>query len=153
MEEVVEIDLPNVSEKFRSVAEYTLPPLTNLLEKLCCLENDYFIQSKWLYWKRLVISFHKDIRKEITNHDDLKAKFKMFHRQLLDSHYTPKFLKQQRNGTHYSFDFNCLHTNCTIVLTMKSFSKAAIDLLSNDGSIPYNMSDSDIWFMTKKTTT
>ena len=156
MTEAGKIDLTNVSAKFRPVAEDILPPLANLLEELYRLENDYFIQSKRLYRKGRVISFHEGIREEITNDEDLKAKFKMLYRQLLDSHYTPKFLTQQRDcihGTHYPADFKCLHTGCTIVLTMKSAGKATIDLLPNHGSIPYDMSDSDVRFMLEKATT
>ena len=150
MPDAVKIDLTNTPEKFHVMAGEILPHLTEFLKELCRLEDEFFVQSKRLHQKGRVIIFQDGIKEEITQYDVLKTKFKGLYRQLIDPHCTLNLLNERRDCLHgesYPSDFNCLHTGCTVVFTMKSANKAVIDLLPDDGSIPYDMTDPDVRYI------
>ncbi len=152
MTNAIKLDLTNTPEKFRPAVDEILPQLTKLLEELRRLEEQYFVQQKRLHQKGRVISFMDGIREEITDNQELKEKFKKLYCQLLDPHCTPEMLAQRRDclhGEHYPSFFNCLHTGCTVAFTMKSANKATIELLPDDGNIPYDMTDPDTRYMTE----
>ncbi len=148
--DAVKIDLTGIPEKFRSAAEDVFTSLTDLLAELCRLEDQYFVQDRRLDKKGCVITFEDGIREEIIQYDSLKTKFKSLYHQLLDPCCTPNMLAQRRDcihGTHYPSDFNCLRTGCSVVLNMKSANKAVIDLLPDDGFVPYDMTEPDVRYM------
>ncbi len=120
--DAIKIDLTDTPEKFRPAAEEILTQLTNLLEKLCRLEDKYSVLQKQLHQKERIITFENGVRKEITQHDTLKSKFKNLYSQLLDPHCTVEMLAQRRDCVHgasYPSNFNCVHTGCTIAFTIE----------------------------------
>ena len=146
MADAIRLDLANTPEKFRPTVDEILSQLTEFLEELGRLEDQYFVQQTRLHRKGRVISFKDGIREEITDDQELKEKFKKLYCHLIDPHCTLEMLAQRRDclhGEHYPSFFNCLHTGCTIVFTMKSANKATIELLPDDGAIPYDMTDPD----------
>lgn len=150
MTNTIKIDTTNTPEKFCSMVEEIVPQLVEILKELGKLEQDYFVQGKRLNKNGRVIEFKNGVREEITKHEDLKAKFKVLYKQLLDPYCTEEMLSQRRDcihGTHYPSGFNCLHTGCTIVFTMKSANKAMVELVPPDSSIPYDMSDSNVRYI------
>ncbi len=148
--DAIKINFTGTPEKFQSTLEGVFLTLMELLTELCRLEDQYFVQDKRLDKKGRVITFKDGVREEITQYDALKAKFGNLYHQLLDPCCTPNMLAQRRDcihGTHYPSDFNCLRTGCSVILIMKSANKAVIDLLPNDGDIPYDMTDPDVRYM------
>ncbi len=152
MTDAIKLDLTNTPEKFRSTVDKILLQLTKLLEELRRLEEQYFVQQKRFHQKGRVDSFTDGIREEITDHQKLKEKFKKLYCQLIDPHCTSEMLAQRRDclhGEQYPSVFNCLHTGCTVVFTMKSTNKVTIELLPDDGNIPYDMTDPNTRYITE----
>lgn len=152
MADAIKLDLTNTPEKFRPTVDEILSQLTKFLEELGHLEDQYFVQQTRIHRKGRVISFKDGIREEITDDQELKEKFKKLYCQLIDPHCTLEMLAQRRDclhGEYYPSFFNCLHTGCTIAFTMKSANKATIELLPDDGSVPYDMTDPDTRYVTE----
>ena len=155
MKNTIQIDTTNTPEKFCSMVDKIIPQLVEILQKLGKLEQDYFVQDKRLSQKGRVINFKNGVREEITQHDELKTKFKLLYKQLLDPYCTADMLSQRRDcihGTYYPSFFNCLNTGCTIFFTMKSANKAVVELIPPVDSISFDMSIPDIRYITENCT-
>ena len=88
MADAIRLDLANTPEKFRPTVDEILSQLTEFLEELGRLEDQYFVQQTRLHRKGRVISFKDGIREETTDDQELKEKFKKLYCHLRSEEHT-----------------------------------------------------------------
>ena len=69
---------------------------------------------------------------------------------LLDPHCTQKLIAQRRDclhADHFPSSFNCVNTGCQMIVIMKSAGKAAVQLIPNEDSVPFDLSDPDVRYL------
>ena len=137
-------------EKFRSTAEEAAQTLTALLRELAAMENKSFAQYTRLCKKGQVIEFRDGARREFTDIQDWKEEMKRRFAALLDPHCTQKMIAQRRDclhAEHFPSSFNCVNTGCTLSVTMKSAGKAVVQLIPDEDSVPFDLSDPDVRYL------
>ena len=146
----VKLVAQDTPEKFRSTAEEAAQTLTALLRELAAMENKSFAQYTRLCKKGQVIEFKDGARREFTDIQDWKEEMKCRFAALLDPHCTPKLITQRRDclhADHFPSSFNCVNTGCQMIITMKSSGKAVVQLVPDEDSIPFDLSDPDVRYL------
>ena len=146
----VAMQVVDTPEKFHPAAEEAAQALTSLLRELAAMENKSFAQYTRLCKKGQVIEFKDGVRREFTDIQDWKEEMKRRFAALLDPHCTQKLIAQRRDclhAQHFPSTFNCLNTGCTLTVTMKSAGKAAVQLIPDEGSVPFDLSDPDVRYL------
>ena len=146
----VKLVAQDTPEKFRSTAEEAAQTLTALLRELAAMENKSFAQYTRLCKKGQVIEFKDGVRREFTDIQDWKEEMKCRFAALLDPHCTPKLITQRRDclhADHFPSSFNCVNTGCQMIITMKSSGKAVVQLVPDEDSIPFDLSDPDVRYL------
>lgn len=144
------IIIQDTLEKFRSAAAEAAQSLTALLRELADMENKSFAQYTRLCKKGQVIEFKDGVRREFTDIQDWKEEMKRRFAALLDPHCTPKLITQRRDclhADHFPSSFNCVNTGCQMIVIMKSAGKAAVQLVPNEDSVPFDLSDPDVRYL------
>lgn len=144
------IIIQDTLEKFRSAAAEAAQSLTALLRELADMENKSFAQYTRLCKKGQVIEFKDGVRREFTDIQDWKEEMKLRFAALLDPHCTPKLITQRRDclhADHFPSSFNCVNTGCQMIVIMKSAGKAAVQLIPNEDSVPFDLSDPDVRYL------
>ena len=144
------IIIQDTPEKFRSAAAEAAQSLTTLLRELADMENKSFAQYTRLCKKGQVIEFKDGVRREFTDIQDWKEEMKRRFAALLDPHCTPKLITQRRDclhADHFPSSFNCVNTGCQMIVIMKSAGKAAVQLIPNEDSVPFDLSDPDVRYL------
>ena len=144
------IIIQDTPEKFRSAAAEAAQSLTALLRELADMENKSFAQYTRLCKKGQVIEFKDGVRREFTDIQDWKEEMKLRFAALLDPHCTPKLITQRRDclhADHFPSSFNCVNTGCQMIVIMKSAGKAAVQLIPNEDSVPFDLSDPDVRYL------
>lgn len=149
MTQAVKLDLSGTPEKFQPLAEEIVLPLADLLGELAALEDKHFAQYIRLCNKGRIIEFKDGVRTEFTDplawKDECKVRFAHF----LAPHCTQKLAAQRREClhiTHFPSSFNCLHTGCELVVTMKSAKKAEVCLIPGKGA-PFDLTNPDVRYL------
>ena len=146
----VKLVAQDTPEKFRSTAEEAAQTLTALLRELAAMENKSFAQYTRLCKKGQVIEFKDGARREFTDIQDWKEEMKRRFAALLDPHCTQKMIAQRRDclhAEHFPSSFNCVNTGCQMIITMKSSGKAVVQLVPDEDSIPFDLSDPDVRYL------
>ena len=146
----VKLVAQDTPEKFRSTAEEAAQTLTALLRELAAMENKSFAQYTRLCKKGQVIEFKDGARREFTDIQDWKEEMKHRFAALLDPHCTQKMIAQRRDclhAEHFPSSFNCVNTGCQMIITMKSSGKAVVQLVPDEDSIPFDLSDPDVRYL------
>ena len=146
----VKLVAQDTPEKFRSTAEEAAQTLTALLRELAAMENKSFAQYTRLCKKGQVIEFKDGARREFTDIQDWKEEMKRRFAALLDPHCTQKMIAQRRDclhAEHFPSSFNCVNTGCQMIITMKSAGKAVVQLVPDEDSIPFDLSDPDVRYL------
>ena len=131
-------------EKFQSAALEPVQALTALLRELAALEDKSFAQYTRLCRKGQIIEFKDGVRSEFTDVQVWKAEMKIRFAALLDPHCTQKMISQRRDCSHAEYfpsSFNCLNTGCELVFTVKSARKAVVQLIPDEGYVPFDLSN------------
>ena len=146
----VSIQVVDTPEKFHPAAEAAAQALAALLRELAAMENKSFAQYTRLCKKGQVIEFKDGARREFTDIQDWKEEMKLRFAALLDPHCTQKLIAQRRDclhADHFPSSFNCVNTGCTLSVTMKSAGKAAVQLVPDEDSVPFDLSNPDVRYM------
>lgn len=146
----VKLVAQDTPEKFRSTAEEAAQTLTALLRELAAMENKSFAQYTRLCKKGQVIEFKDGVRREFTDIQDWKEEMKRRFAALLDPHCTQKMIAQRRDclhAEHFPSSFNCVNTGCQMIIAMKSAGKAVVQLVPDEDSIPFDLSDPDVRYL------
>ena len=146
----VKLVAQDTPEKFRSTAEEAAQTLTALLRELAAMENKSFAQYTRLCKKGQVIEFKDGVRREFTDIQDWKEEMKRRFAALLAPHCTQKLITQRRDclhADHFPSSFNCVNTGCQMIVIMKSAGKAAAQLVPNEDSVPFDLSDPDVRYL------
>lgn len=146
----VKLVAQDTPEKFRSTAEEAAQTLTALLRELAAMENKSFAQYTRLCKKGQVVEFKGGVRREFTDVQDWKEERKLRFAALLDPHCTQKLITQRRDclhADHFPSSFNCVNTGCTLSVTMKSAGKAVAQLVPDEDSVPFDLSDPDVRYL------
>ena len=146
----VKLVAQDTPEKFRSTAEEAAQTLTALLRELAAMGNKSFAQYPRLCKKGQVIEFKDGARREFTDIQDWKEEMKLRFAALLDPHCTQKLIAQRRDclhAEHFPSSFNCVNTGCQMIITMKSSGKAVVQLVPDEDSIPFDLSDPDVRYL------
>lgn len=144
------IIIQDTPEKFRSAAAEAAQSLTALLRELAAMENKSFAQYTRLCKKGQVIEFKDGVRREFTDIQDWKEEMKLRFAALLAPHCTQKLIAQRRDclhADHFPSSFNCVNTGCQMIVIMKSAGKAAVQLIPNEDSVPFDLSDPDVRYL------
>ena len=51
------------------------------------------------------------------------------------------------HAEHFPSSFNCVNTGCQMIITMKSSGKAVVQLVPDEDSIPFDLSDPDVRYL------
>ena len=146
----MEIKIVDTPEKFRSVAEEAAEVLAALLRELAALEDKSFAHYTRLCRKGRIIEFKDGVRSEFTDVQVWKAEMKIRFAALLDPHCTQKMISQRRDCSHAEYfpsSFNCLNTGCELVFTVKSARKAVVQLIPDEGYVPFDLSNPDVRYL------
>ena len=146
----VKLVAQDTPEKFRSTAEEAAQTLTALLRELAAMENKSFAQYTRLCKKGQVIEFKDGARRDFTDIQDWKEEMKRRFAALLAPHCTQKLIAQRRDclhAEHFPSSFNCVNTGCQMIITMKSSGKAVVQLVPDEDSIPFDLSDPDVRYL------
>ena len=146
----VSIQVVDTPEKFHPAAEAAAQALAALLRELAAMENKSFAQYTRLCKKGQVIEFRDGARREFTDIQDWKEEMKLRFAALLDPHCTQKLIAQRRDclhADHFPSSFNCVNTGCQMIVIMKSAGKAAVQLIPNEDSVPFDLSDPDVRYL------
>ena len=90
------------------------------------------------------------MRREFTDIQDWKEEMKLRFAALLDPHCTQKLIAQRRDclhADHCPSSFSCVNTGCTLSVTMKSAGKAVAQLVPDEDSVPFDLSDPDVRYL------
>lgn len=148
--EPVSIQILDTPEKFRPTAEAAAQSLAALLRELAALEDKSFAQYTRLCRKGRITEFKDGVRSEFTDTQAWNGEMKVRFAALLDPHCTRKLTAQRRDCLHaesFPSGFNCLNTGCELTVTMKSAGKAVVQLIPNEDSIPFDLSDPDVRYV------
>ena len=146
----VKLVAQDTPEKFRSTAEEAAQTLTALLRELAAMENKSFAQYTRLCKKGQVIEFKDGARREFIDIQAWKEEMKLRFAALLDPHCTQKLIAQRRDclhADHFPSSFNCVNTGCALSVTMKSAGKAMVQLIPDEDSVPFDLSDPDVRYL------
>ncbi len=120
------IDFQDTPEKFQSMAGEILPPLIELLRRLCGLEEEMHSRSVRLRKSRPGGLYSTEAHPDM---DALWQEYRDRYHALLDPRCTEKFLAARRDCCQSMGDpayFSGLNQEGTVTFTMKSPSKAIV---------------------------
>ena len=146
----IKITFPDTPETLFPQAEEAAQMLVNVLRQLAALETASHAQYIRLCQNGRIVEFRDGVREEITDLQDLKARFKLRFAALLDPHCTEKLIARRRDCLHaqtFPSNYHCVNTGCGLAVTMKTPKRAEAYLTPNEGSVPFDLMDKDVRFL------